>query len=288
MTNRVVELLTAARAASSPLVLPGAADAITALLVEQIGFEAVYLTGAGLANARFGIPDVGLTTVTELVSHVAAVADVVSIPIVADADAGFGNPVNVRRTVRALERAGAAAVQLEDQVEPKRCGHFAGKDVIPASDMVHKIEAAVDARTGDLAVIARTDACAVAGIDEALDRVRRYRDAGADVLFVEAPRTTDDLERIPREVDGLHLVNLVEGGATPLLGREELGTLGYAAALYANSALRGAVLGARRVLASLRATGSTADVASEMITWDERQDLVAKGFYDAWGQRHSG
>jgi 2-methylisocitrate lyase-like PEP mutase family enzyme len=280
VTNPIVDLLTAAKQRRSPLIL-------TALLIQQVGFRAVYLTGAGYANARFGFPDIGLTTLTELVGHVSAVADAVDLPIVVDADAGFGNPINVGRTVRLLERAGASAIQLEDQVEPKKCGHFADKQVIPTADMVHKIEAAIDARTGDVAIIARTDSAAVHGIDDALARARSYRDAGADILFIEAPTSSVDIARIPREVEALHLVNLVEGGLTPMLAADELGALGFAAALYANATMRGAMFGARRVLQHLAATGSTEGVLSEMISWDDRQQLVRKPEFDALSAKYS-
>lgn len=289
--NALRRLVEAARAEQRALLLPGAVDAATARVVEELGFDAVYVTGAGFANARFGYPDVGLVTLTELVDHVAAIAETVRIPLVVDADTGFGNPLNVQRTVRLLERAGAAAIQLEDQVAPKRCGHFEGKEVIASEEMVMKIEAAVDARRRDTLVIARTDARAVTGIDDALQRAARYQAAGADILFVEAPVTGDELARIPAEVPGVHLVNMVEGGRTPLRGQEELAALGFTLVLYANTALRAALFGARAALRELRDTGSTLGVQDRMITWDERQDLVRKDEFDAadarYGARHA-
>lgn len=285
--NALRRLLEDAKAEQRAVLLPGAVDAATALLVEELGFGAVYVTGAGFANARFGYPDVGLVTLTELVDHVGALAETVRIPLVVDADTGFGNPLNVQRTVRLLERVGAAAIQLEDQVTPKRCGHFDGKQVIPCEEMVKKIEAAVDARRRDTLVIARTDARAVSGIDDAIHRAARYRDAGADILFVEAPVTREELARIPAEVPGLHVVNMVEGGRTPLYGQEELAELGFTLVLYANTALRASLFGARAALQELREAGSSIGIVDRMITWDERQDLVRKHEFDASEARYA-
>lgn len=269
-----------AKAAGRAFVLPGATDAVTARLVETLGFEAVYVTGAGLANARLGYPDLGLVTLTELVDHVSGLAETVEIPIVVDADTGFGNPLNVQRTVRLLERAGAAAIQLEDQVTPKRCGHFEGKEVVSTAEMVQKIHAAVDARRHDTVLIARTDAAGVFGLDTALERAAAYREAGADVLFVEAPRSREELARVPAEVAGTHLVNVVEGGKTPIVAREELERLGFTIVLYANSALRASLLAAKQVLAHLRDEGSTEAVLDSIMSWNERQDLVRTETYE--------
>lgn len=186
-----------------PLLLPGAPNALTARILEAVGFEAVYVSGAGVSNSFLGSPDIGLLTMPEIADHVAAIRDVVDIPIVVDADTGFGNALNVQRTVRVLERAGANAIQLEDQVTPKRCGHFDGKDVIDAAEMVGKIKAAVDARVDDqLLIVARTDARAEFGLDVACDRAARYLEAGADVIFVEAPHNREELAEIPRRVPG--------------------------------------------------------------------------------------
>src|SRR3954471_4617309 len=183
------------------LVAPGAADALTARIVEEAGFEAVYLTGAGLANAAFGLPDLGLTTLTEVVPQVHRIADAVQVPLIVDADTGYGGALNVVRTVRELERAGAAAIQLEDQVNPKRCGLFEGKEVVPTAEMVQKIAAAVYARQDpDLVIVARTDARAVEGFDAAIERSRAYAAAGADVIFFEAPLTLEELRQVPPSV----------------------------------------------------------------------------------------
>src|SRR3954447_19488575 len=183
-TTRVKALFRSRRAA----ILPGTPNALFARVIAAHGFEAVYVTGAGIANMSFGVPDIGLVTLTELVDHVAAIADAIDVPILADADTGFGNPISTARTLRLLERAGAAGIQIEDQVFPKKCGHFAGKQVIPAGEMVQKIEAAVDARhDGDLQIVARTDARAIEGLEAAIARAQAYVEAGADVTFVEAP-----------------------------------------------------------------------------------------------------
>ena len=188
-----------------------------------------------------GVPDLGLLSLTELVAHVSAMSDAVELPLLVDADTGFGNAINVRHTVRCLERAGgSAAIQIEDQISPKRCGHFAGKRVISADEMVMKIKAAVDARRDDdLMVIARTDARAALGIEEACDRMARYHEAGADILFVEAPETVAEMRYVTERVPGIHLANMVEGGLTPPVSRDQLAELGYAIGLYANAAMRG-------------------------------------------------
>jgi 2-methylisocitrate lyase-like PEP mutase family enzyme len=274
--------------ASGPLILPGAPDALTARVIEARGFAAVYITGAGVTNARLGVPDLGLITLTELADTVEAVRDAVAIPVVVDADTGFGGPLNVRRAVQVLERRGANAIQLEDQVFPKRCGHFAGKEVIPSGEMVAKLHAALDARGDDsLLIIARTDARQVLGLDAALERAELYREAGADVIFVEAPESRDELAEVGRRVDGPLLVNIVEGGATPQLPAHELGALGFSIVLYANAALRGAVHGMQVVLEHLRRTGSTLGALEQMIGWEQRQELVGKPFFDALSERYA-
>lgn len=213
--QRLKELL-ARRAA---VTVPGAANALFARVIEELGFEAVYVTGAGIANMLLGAPDVGLTTMTEVRDTAAAIAEAVSVPIIVDADTGYGNAVNVVRTVRALERAGAAGIQIEDQVFPKKCGHFAGKDVIAREEMVQKIKAAVDTRHDQsLQIIARTDAYAVEGLERALERAQAYVAAGADATFVEAPTTLEELARIPKALDVPQVANIVFGGKTPIPG----------------------------------------------------------------------
>jgi 2-methylisocitrate lyase-like PEP mutase family enzyme len=268
-------------AGSSPLLLPGAPDALMARMLEDLGAEAVYVSGAGIANTFLGMPDVGLLTLTELVSYVSAIRDAVDLPLVVDADTGFGNAVNVRRTIRALERAGASAVQIEDQVMPKRCGHFIGKSVVTAEEMVQKIYSATDSRNDDdLLIIARTDARAEFGLAEACDRARTYLEAGADVAFIEAPQSVDELRDIPRIVRGPHMTNMVEGGRTPILPLAELGELGFSVVLYANAVLRAGLLGMRQVAEHLLSKGDTLDVQDLMLSWDERQALVRKDVLD--------
>ncbi len=270
------------------LLLPGAANALAARLVEAAGFPAVYLTGAGVANGWLGAPDMGLTTATEVAAHVAACRDAVAIPIVADGDTGFGNALNLVRTVRLFERAGADAIQLEDQVFPKRCGHFDGKAVVPQAEMVAKIRAAVDTRrSADFLVIARTDARAVEGLPAALARAAAYREAGADLLFVEAPASEDELRAIPRELPGPHLCNIVHGGRTPMLPRETLAAMGYAGILYANAALQAAMKAMQQTLAHLHRTGSLHGVEDALIGFPERQAAVDFARWQALEQRYA-
>jgi 2-methylisocitrate lyase-like PEP mutase family enzyme len=267
--------------------VPGAANAMFARVIEDLGFEAVYATGAGIANMHLGAPDIGLTTLTELESAVAAMADAVSIPIVVDADTGFGNALNMRRTVRRLERAGAAAIQIEDQVFPKKCGHFSGKEVVPAEDMVQKIKAAVDARQDqDLQIIARTDSRAIEGLDRALDRAHAFIEAGADITFVEAPTGADELARIARELPVPQVANIVFGGRTPDPGRDRLAEMGFSIVLYANAALQAALKASYDVLGALKEKGSLASVADRLASFDERQRAVAKHEWDALEERY--
>jgi len=270
-----------------PLVLPGAANSLSLRVIGEAGFAAAYVSGAGVTNTYLGVPDIGLLTATELVDHVTAMAAISPLPLVVDADTGFGNAINVQRTVQTLELAGAAGIQLEDQVSPKKCGHFEGKEVIPLGEMIGKIRAAVDARRDDATVIiARTDARAVDGMDAALERIAAYQEAGADVLFVEAPRTVDEMQQITTQVPGVHIANIVEGGLTPRLSRAELHELGFGIALYANAAMRGAVRGMQDVLRHLAEHGDTLDADDLMISWTERQDLVRKTDYDDLERRY--
>jgi 2-methylisocitrate lyase-like PEP mutase family enzyme len=276
--QRLKELL-ARRAA---VTVPGAANALFARVIEELGFEAVYVTGAGIANMLLGAPDVGLTTMTEVRDTAAAIADAVSVPIIVDADTGYGNAVNVVRTVRALERAGAAGIQIEDQVFPKKCGHFAGKDVIAREEMVQKIKAAVDTRHDQsLQIIARTDAYAVEGLERALERAQAYVAAGADATFVEAPTTLEELARIPKALDVPQVANIVFGGKTPDPGREKLAELGFSIVLYANAALQAALKASYDVLSVLKSEGSLRSVSDRLASFEERQRTVAKDEWDA-------
>lgn len=276
-------------AETRPLVMPGCADALTARLAVAAGFEAVYATGAGLANALLGQPDLGLVSMTELVEHAARLCDAVDVPVVVDIDTGFGNALNARRTVRAVERAGAAGVQIEDQTFPKRCGHFDDKAVVTIEEMLGKLAAVLDARRDpELVVIARTDAIAVEGFEPAVERACRFADAGADLVFVEAPRTRDELAALPSRIGAPLVANMVEGGLTPLLGTAELGDLGYRMILYANTALRVGAAAVRDAFRELRARGDSSGLTDRMLGWQERQDIVGLPELEALGRRYGG
>ena len=255
--------------------MPGAGNALAARIIEAAGHKMMLISGAAVANTFLGVPDLGLTSVTELAAHVAAARDVVGIPILADGDTGFGNAINARRTVQLLERAGANAIMLEDQTYPKRCGHFDGKDVIPKAEMVNKLKAAVDARVDpDLMILARTDARAIEGFEAACDRARAYQEAGADFLFIEAPLTREELLAIPSEVPGIHLCNMVIGGKTPLLPREELAQAGYAVVCYANAALQASMLAMQEVMQHMAVHGSIKGIESRLMMFAERQTVL--------------
>ena len=269
------------------LVLPGVADALVARLAASAGFEAVYATGAGVANALLGVPDLGLTTATEAADQVARIADAVDVPVIADMDTGFGNAINARRSMQAFERAGAAGIQIEDQVFPKRCGHFDGKAVIPVGEMVGKLRAVLDARRDpSVVVIARTDAIATDGLDAALDRAAAYREAGADVLFIEAPTDRDALLALPGRVAAPLLANMVEGGRTPLLSAAELDRAGYRIALFANTALRVGAAAIRGAFDELRRSGDAGPLQDRMLSWADRQALVDLPAYQRLEQRY--
>lgn len=269
------------------LLLPGVANALGARIVEDLGFEAVYLTGAGLANTEFGVPDLGLVTMSEFAEATLRISDACTLPLVVDIDTGFGNALNVTRTIRAIERAGAAAVQIEDQVFPKKCGHFSGKGVIPVPEMVAKIKAAVDSRVdANLLIIARTDARAVEGLDAALDRAHAMLEAGADILFVEAPTDRTEIEAISRLPAPL-LANIVFGGKTPMLSREDLAGMGYSLVLYANAALQATIHAVGSVLGHLRDHGSLTAIEDQLAGFDERQRIVDKARWDAIEQAYA-
>ena len=270
------------------LLVPGAGNALAARVIETMGFEAVYLSGAGLTNNLYGMPDLGFVSLNDIASHCAAIRDAVALPLIVDADTGFGNALNVRHTVRTLERAGANAIQIEDQVMPKKCGHFAGKAVIDQAEMVSKIKAAVDARvSGDFLIIARTDARASEGLDAALDRARAFAEAGADVTFVEAPTSVDELRRIASELPCPQIVNVVIGGKTPALPAAEFGEMGFGMVLYANAALQGAVRGMTNALAELQRRGELPEDPDLVATFAERQALVQKTAFDALDARYA-
>jgi len=258
------------------LIMPGAYDGMSSRLVEETGFQAMLATGAGISNSQLGWADVGLTTMTEVAQAVARMADVTTLPILADADTGYGNAINVIRMVKEFERAGAAGIQLEDQIAPKKCGHFAGKGVISKQEMVYKIKAIIDTRQDpNLVIVARTDSRAVNGLDDALDRAYAYAEAGADVTFVEAPQSIEELERVTRELKGIpQMANMVEGGLTPILSAQELQDIGFKIMICANTALRGAMKGVRASLEALYKDRSQKDLGHLICTWEERQQLV--------------
>lgn len=269
------------------MIVAGAANAMAARLIEQLGFEAVYLSGAGITNTFYGIPDLGFISLADLVQHTAATRDAVGLPIIVDADTGFGNELNVRHTVRTLERAGANAIQLEDQVMPKKCGHFNDKSVVAAAEAASKIKAAVDARRNDdFLIIARTDARAVEGFEAALERAQMFIESGADMTFVEAPVSVDELRRIPQALSVPQLVNVVIGGKTPTLDAAEFGRMGFGLVLYANAALQGAVFGMAAALTRLRDTGRLDEDSGLVATFAQRQQLVQKDLFDELALRY--
>jgi 2-methylisocitrate lyase-like PEP mutase family enzyme len=268
-------------------ILAGAANGLFARIIENLGYEAVYVTGAGVANMYLGAPDIGLTTLTEIAGHVSAIADAVALPLLVDADTGFGNAVNMVRTVKVLERAGAAGLQIEDQVFPKKCGHFDGKEVVPLEEMLAKIKAAVDTRRdGDLQIVARTDARAILGLQAAIDRAGAMIEAGADVTFVEAPISAEELAEIAGALSVPQVANVVFGGRTPELGREKFAELGFGCVLYANAALQAALRASNDVLAALQRDGSLAAVADRLADFEIRQQAVAKPKYDELERRY--
>ena len=257
------------------VVTPGAHDALTAKIIEKTGFPAVYMTGYGQAASHLGKPDVGLLTMTEMVARAANIVEAVSIPVIADADTGFGNAVNVMRTVREYEKAGVAAIQLEDQVAPKKCGHMTGRQVVSKEEMVGKIKAAVDARRDeDLVIIARTDARTVHGINEALDRAKAYEEAGADLLFVESPESIEEMKLITSSFKVPVLANMVEGGRTPLLLNQELEKIGFNIVIYPTASTYSVCLAVSRLMQNLKQTGTTAGMMDEMIKFTEFNELI--------------
>jgi 2-methylisocitrate lyase-like PEP mutase family enzyme len=270
------------------VIVPGAFNALSARVIADAGFEAIYVTGAGVTNMWFGMPDQGFMGLAEIADHTARIRDAVELPLIVDADTGFGNALNVHHTVRTLERAGADCIQLEDQVAPKRCGHFAGKDVIALDEAVGKIKAAVDARRDpNLLIMARTDAAATQGFDAAVERAQRFAEAGADILFVEAVTTADEVRALPGRLATPQLVNLVIGGKTPIVGADELKALGYGFVLYANAALQGAVAGMQRVLGALQQAGRVDEDPTLVVPFAERQRLVDKARWDELEGRYT-
>ena len=259
-----------------PGVVPGATDCFTAKLIEQAGFPMVYVTGGGAANTYLDAPDIGLVTLNELAHQAERISDSVTVPVIADCDTGFGGVANVKRTVRAYERAGVAGLHIEDQVFPKRCGHFEGKSIVPVEEMLFRLQAALDARTDpDFLIIARTDSRAVEGFDAAIARAKAYRNLGADAIFFEQPQSVDELRRVGEELRGTVLVaNMVERSKTPLLPAHELLALGFQIILFANAALYLGAYAIKKGLAVLREAGTTESLLDQMLTFQERQELV--------------
>ena len=270
------------------ILLPGAANALAARIIADLGFEAIYLSGAGLTNTYLGMPDMGFVGLQEIAQHTATIRDATDLPIIVDADTGFGNALNVRHTIRTLERAGASAVQIEDQVNPKRCGHFSGKDVVGLDEARSRIKAAADARQDpNLLIVARTDARATLGFDAAIERAQAFIEDGADITFVEAPESIEEIRATPQRLGSTpQLVNLVVGGRTPIIGLDELDQMGFSLVLYANVALQGAVYGMQAALGQLMANGNM-DETGPVASFKERQRLVNKPFYDGLEKRYA-
>ncbi|WP_038368543.1 isocitrate lyase/phosphoenolpyruvate mutase family protein [Bosea sp. UNC402CLCol] len=269
------------------LLVPGAANALAALVIADLGYEAIYLSGAGLTNTFLGLPDLAFISLPELVQHTMAIKAATDLPLIVDADTGFGNALNVRHTVQSLERAGADVVQLEDQVSPKKCGHFSGKEVIPAEEMAGKIRAAVDARRSrETLIMARTDARAVEGFERAVERAQLYEQSGADIIFVEAPESIQEMESLPQLIAAPLLINIVVGGKTPVVSQERLAQMGFALVLYANVALQSAIKGMQSALGQLKERGEL-DETGPVASFRERQRLVRKPEFDALEKRYS-
>jgi 2,3-dimethylmalate lyase len=262
------------------IVAPGAFDSLSAVLIEQAGFEAVYMTGGGISYTTMGKPDIGLLTASEMAQRAAYICESVNIPVIADADTGYGNYLNVMRVVREFEKAGVSAIQLEDQDFPKRCGHLKDKTIIPADEMIGKIKAAVDARVDEnLQIIARTDSRAINGLEEAIERVERYAEAGADIIFMEALEDISEFSSVTNYIKKPMLANMVEGGKSPLLSSSELETLGYKIVIFPNSITRVIAKATQEMLAELRITGTTSGMKDKMLTFTELNQVLGINYY---------
>ena len=270
------------------MIVPGAFNALSAKVIADLGFEAIYVTGAGVTNMYFGMPDQGFMGLHEIAEHTARIRDAVDVPLLVDADTGFGNALNVRHTVRVLERAGADCIQLEDQVAPKRCGHFSGKEVISTEEAVSKIKAAVDARRDpDFLIMSRTDAAATLGFEAAVERAELFAEAGADILFVEAVTKAEEVKALPQRLAKPQLMNMVIGGRTPIFNADQLAELGYGVVLYANAALQGAVAGMQKALTVLRDEKEVQESSGLVTPFAERQRLVGKPEWDALEKQYT-
>lgn len=257
------------------IVAPGAHDALTAKIIEKTGFPAVYMTGYGQAASHLARPDVGLLTMSEMVARAAAIVEAVEVPVIADADTGFGNAINVMRTVREYEKAGVACIQLEDQLMPKKCGHMLGRQVVSKEEMIGKIKAAVDARRDqDFMIMARTDARTVLGIEEALERGLAYQEAGADIIFIESPESEEEMKMINETISVYTLANMVEGGRTPLLLNEQLEKLGFNLVIYPTASTYVTTKAMMVLMERLAEEGTTANMISDMVSFSEFNDLI--------------
>jgi 2-methylisocitrate lyase-like PEP mutase family enzyme len=280
-----------ARLARKPIVVaPGVYDAFTALVATQAGFSELYVSGATIAYTKLGRPDIGLVSMSEVADTITLIRDRVGAHLIVDADTGYGNALNVVRTVRSFERAGASAIQLEDQDFPKRCGHFDGKALIPAAEMVGKIKAALDTRTSaDTLIVARTDAVAVEGFDRAIERAAQYKDAGADMLFVEAPKSRDDLARVTKALRGVALMaNMVEGGKTPILPAAQLESLGFALVIFPGGIVRALGHMASEYFGSLAANGTTDPFRNRMLGFEQINRVIGTPEMIALGRSYEG
>lgn len=270
------------------VIVPGAFNALSAKIIAELGYEAIYITGAGVTNMHFAMPDLGFIGLSDIAEQTRRIRDAVQVPLLVDADTGFGNALNTYHTVRVLETAGANCMQLEDQVAPKRCGHFNGKQVISTEEAVDKIKAAVDARNSDdFLIMARTDAAAVHGFEAAVERANLFAEAGADILFVEAVTRKEEVQALPTLVKAPQLMNMVIGGKTPIFDAQDLADLGYGMVLYANAALQSAVQGMQNALTVLRDEKALLESSGLVAPFAERQRLVGKNYWDDLEKRYS-
>jgi len=275
-------------ARDEPILAPGAYDALSARLIEAAGFDAVYMTGFGTAAGLLGRPDVGLLDMSEMVGNARRIVEAVGVPVIADADTGYGNPLNVIRTVHEYEQAGVSAIHIEDQVTPKKCGHMDRKQLVPPEEMVAKLRAAVAARRTDLVLIARTDARAVEGVDAALRRARQYREAGADMVFFEAPQTEAEIETVAKDLADVPLLfNWAEGGKTPPISYARLRALGFRIIIFPISALLAATRGMREVLETIRRDGTPAGALQGLPRFAEFLDFIGLPEIQSLEQRFS-
>jgi len=268
---------------------PGCFNALSATLVEQAGFKAIYVSGAALAGSYLGYPDMGLATMSEVLDNVRNICQVTTLPVICDADTGFGNALNMSRTIREFEAAGVAGVQIEDQVMPKKCGHTEGKLLVPKAEMVQKIKAAADARKDpDFLFVCRTDAIAVNGLEDALDRALAYQEAGGDIIFVEAPQNIEQMRKICKTIKAPNLANMVEGGGrTPILPLKELGAMGYKVVIYPVSTHMAAIKAMQEVLAVLKQDGTTARFGPRMVPFQEMFEVVGRSKYVAMEKKYA-